>query len=384
MLSPTGVGPLSATWIFLLSSILLVTQAKTDLCGGIIKDESLCPGIHSFQTEALCLRRQNKLVDLMSCVAPVRKGQSEDEYCDLIFDDPSGYDKYGRAEDPKYVNCVTPRAVILSGSNMPDCLKCWTGGAIRSCPKREPIFSECLCDQNVDDAKLLCLSSCFLFPKGYRFPKFCGTGHSKRALVGPGAGLDARAQSDRLSPNLQDVGGTFYIDRGGRPIFLDKNGDPIFTGPNELYSLPYFDERFGDGSNGEPVLIKRCFVYPYSPRLWCYQWYIRAQQAGDYDYAKGAPPRVTYTSTINHMESVATTQTLAPTSVADPTVTPTAAVSPITKSGTTDGGKGSQESSGAASTTASGKGSSMAAGNSVPLLVVLGLQVLFVMRERVL
>lgn len=105
----------------------------------------------------------------------------------------------------------------------------------------------------------------------------------------------------------------FYIDANERCIFVDPAiNEPLDYQPYEVPNAAYFDEVFTDE---DYYWGKRCYWYPFSNNIWCWQFTINKE-----DYEKYADSFVSQSLTVSST-SIGTIPATAATSVLATAVT---------------------------------------------------------------
>ncbi|TQV90401.1 hypothetical protein IF1G_10880 [Cordyceps javanica] len=93
--------------------------------------------------------------------------------------------------------------------------------------------------------------------------------------------------SQQFSPVLRDGDQSFYLDVWERVVLVDTNTlNIIYYEPYYLREAPSFDQLYDVPTDENVKIVKRCWLYPFSVRLWCYWWYIMPDEFADFDYAK--------------------------------------------------------------------------------------------------
>ncbi|KAK6075206.1 hypothetical protein SCUP234_07909 [Seiridium cupressi] len=112
-----------------------------------------------------CTAKQNSMWDIMNCVRkdPNDENNKNQDVCRDPIDTISGWDNYDEWDLPNDYQgiCLTPRMVLINRS-LKYCSHCKMTGALRACPRDDPRFVHCLCEQNAKPRHFTCLAECFM------------------------------------------------------------------------------------------------------------------------------------------------------------------------------------------------------------------------------
>ncbi|KAJ6779791.1 hypothetical protein PWT90_09164 [Aphanocladium album] len=336
-----------------------------------------CMRSSDLDRDALCWRPVNTLAALMACVL---KPPNQEELYWCAYFNKNEVQETPNKPDVVGHDCWTPRALIETGAKDRKCKRAFFKSVMDACPLNNDRFLHCICAHHYRDDHLHKLSHCFGDKVLRNAPPTCPQQFLKRSPPPP-------PQVQGLpSELLEDDGETFFIDTAGRAIFVNENNDPIdedgnvLRNYNSFFTLGFFDERVKmvGGRTG----IHRCFIYPFSNRLWCTQWIVTQDQVHLWQDVSGPPTDATYQNRPTPQTSIATTRTVAPSSAPEPTVTDapvdSSAIAQVTAVTAVQADSTGMAGTPIASGTKSDKGSA-AISNVAPLSLLLGIQLAFLL-----
>ena len=132
-------------------------------CTHLQRHADRCFSYKDEDIEYECISEQNGLQAIMDCVTI--EGGADQLFCRKFNDgNPDTTENYFKYSGYDQVSgediCIQPRdALLLMSRNK--CIECGLTGVLHACPMKDPCFLQCVCEYQVTDAHLSCLSNCF-------------------------------------------------------------------------------------------------------------------------------------------------------------------------------------------------------------------------------
>lgn len=101
----------------------------------------------------------------------------------------------------------------------------------------------------------------------------------------------------------------WYLDIYERSILVDPDTYVmIYYEPYILYTAPSFDQLFKLTDDARR-LVRRCWFYPVSNNVWCWQWYITPDEYADYNYINTTATPEAYVNSVAGYTTIPSTYT---------------------------------------------------------------------------